>query len=155
MRNKLLLLLVSVLHKTQNQAFSRYGCAKTGMKYTKKCDAHPKLLFCLLNLLCFLMFSLLSALLDLKVPIFHLGHHRQNTRKTVNNAVKMSLVFQDIARFERFTDLNVLTLLEYLTVQCHSKLGNGCFTILFDGACFLLAVMVEGDESSQLRIAIN
>ena len=28
------------------------------------------------------------------------------------------------------------------------KPGNGCFTILFDGAYFLLAVMVEGDESS-------
>ena len=124
-----------------------------GMKYTKKCDAHPKLLFCLLNILCFLTFSLLSALLDLKVPIFHLGHHSQNTRKTVNNAVKMSQVFQDITRFERFTDLNVLTLLGYLTVQCHSKLGNRCFTILFDGACFLLAVMVEGDESSRLRMA--
>ena len=27
------------------------------------------------------------------------------------------------------------------------------FTILFDGAYILLAVMVEGDESSQLRMA--
>ena len=36
---------------------------------------------------------------------------------------------------------------------CHSKLANGCFTILFDGAYFLLAVMVEGDESSQPRVA--
>ena len=33
------------------------------------------------------------------------------------------------------------------------KLENGCFTILIDGAYFLLAVMVEGDESRQLRIA--
>ena len=32
-----------------------------------------------------------------------------------------------------------------ICAQCHSKLGNGCFTILFDGAYFLLAVMVEGD----------
>ena len=32
-------------------------------------------------------------------------------------------------------------------------LGNGCFTILFDGGYFLLAVMVEGDESSWLRMA--
>ena len=38
-------------------------------------------------------------------------------------------------------------------VQCYSKLANGCFTVLFDGAYFLLAVMVEGDESSQLRMA--
>ena len=39
--------------------------------------------------------------------------------------------------------------------QCHSKLGNGCFTIIivFNGAYFLLAVMVEGDESGQLRTA--
>ena len=33
---------------------------------------------------------------------------RQNTRKTGNNAVKMSQAFQDIAQFERFTDLNLL-----------------------------------------------
>ena len=42
-----------------------------------------------------------------------------------------------------------------ICIQCLSKLGNGCFTIiiLFDGAYFLLAVMVEGDESSRLRMA--
>ena len=40
-----------------------------------------------------------------------------------------------------------------ICVQCHSKLQNGCFTILFNDAYFLLAVMVEGDESSQLRMA--
>ena len=33
------------------------------------------------------------------------------------------------------------------------KLGNGCFTIILVGAYFLLSVMVEGDESSQLRMA--
>ena len=33
---------------------------------------------------------------------------RQNTHKTGNNAVKMSQVLQDIALFERFTDLNLL-----------------------------------------------
>ena len=26
-----------------------------------------------------------------------------------------------------------------ICIQCHSKLGNGCFTILFNGAYFLLA----------------
>ena len=41
-----------------------------------------------------------------------------------------------------------------ICVQCHSKLGNRCFTISFDTAYFLLAVMVEGDERSQLRMAI-
>ena len=34
-----------------------------------------------------------------------------------------------------------------ICVQCHSKLENGCFTILFDAAYFLLAIMAEGDES--------
>ena len=33
---------------------------------------------------------------------------RQNTGKTGNNAVEMSQAFQDIARFERFTDINLL-----------------------------------------------
>ena len=32
----------------------------------------------------------------------------QNTLKTVNNAIKMSQAFKDIARFERFTDLKLL-----------------------------------------------
>ena len=40
-----------------------------------------------------------------------------------------------------------------MCVQSHSRLGNGCITFLFNGAYFLLAVMVEGDESSQLRMA--
>ena len=44
-----------------------------------------------------------------------------------------------------FKDLNLF--------MCHSKLRNGCFTILFDGAYFLLAVILEGDESSRLRMA--
>ena len=33
---------------------------------------------------------------------------RQNTRKTGNNAVEMSQALQDIAQFERVTDLNLL-----------------------------------------------
>ena len=33
---------------------------------------------------------------------------RQYTEKTWNNAIKMSEAFQDIACFERFTDLNLL-----------------------------------------------
>ena len=71
----------------------------------------------------------------------------QNTRKTGNNAVEMSQAFHDIARFECFTDVNLYK----IYVQSHSKLGNGCFTILFDSAYFLLVVMLEGDESSRLR----
>ena len=68
----------------------------------------------------------------------------QNTHKAESNAVKMSQAFHDITQFERFTDI---------CLEGHSKLGNGCFTILFEGAYFLLAVMVEGYESSQLRMA--
>ena len=37
----------------------------------------------------------------------------------------------------------------WICVHCHSKVGNGCFTVLLDGAYFLLAVMVEGCESSR------
>ena len=40
-----------------------------------------------------------------------------------------------------------------ICVQRHSKLGNACFTILFNSAYFSRAVMVEGDESSRLREA--
>ena len=61
---------------------------------------------------------------------------RQNTHNTGNNAIEMSQVFH-----KHFTD------------QCHLKLENGCFTVLIDGAYFLLAVMVEGDESRRLRMA--
>ena len=60
----------------------------------------------------------------------------QNTWKTGNNAAEMSQVCHDITRFEHFTDLNL-----FLSVQCHSKLGNVSFTILFVGAYFLLAVI--------------
>ena len=53
-KNKILSLLVCVLHKTRNKTFSRRSRAKRGKKCTKKCDARAKLLFCLLNLLFFL-----------------------------------------------------------------------------------------------------
>ena len=61
----------------------------------------------------------------------------------LGTAIEMSQVFHDIALFERVTPC----------LYMHSKLGSGCFTILFHGAYFLLAVMVEGDKSSQLRVA--
>ena len=67
-RNKISPLLVCVLHKTRNQAFSRRSRAKTGKKCTKKRDARAKLLFCSLNQLFFFTFSLLSASVDLKLP---------------------------------------------------------------------------------------
>ena len=37
-----------------------------------------------------------------RMPLF-----RRNTRKTGNNAIKMSQAFHDITWFERFTDLNL------------------------------------------------
>ena len=74
---------------------------------------------------------------------------RQNTRKTSARlgtmTFEMSQAFHDIARFERFTDLNLF--------KYAFKTGNRCFAILFNGAYFLLAFMVEGDESSRLRMA--
>ena len=66
-RNKISSLLVYVLHKPQNLAFSRRSHAKTGKKCTKKRDARAKLLFCSLNQLIFFMFTLPSAPLDLKL----------------------------------------------------------------------------------------
>ena len=66
---------------------------------------------------------------------------RQNTHKTENNVIKIFQVFHDNTCLERITDLKLLC------VQCHSKLGNRCFTIiLLKGAYFLLALMAEGDE---------
>ena len=47
-RNKISSLLVSVLQKTRNWAFSSRSRAKTAKKCTKKCDARAELLFCLL-----------------------------------------------------------------------------------------------------------
>ena len=48
-RNKISSLLVYVLHKTRNLAFSRRSREKTAKKCTKKCAARAKLLFCLLT----------------------------------------------------------------------------------------------------------
>ena len=71
----------------------------------------------------------------------------QNTRKTGNNAVKMSQVFLSMAQFERFAVLNLFKYV-FNVIQNWETV-----TMLFDGAYFLLAVMVEGDESSWLRMA--
>ena len=50
-REWILLLLVYVLHKTWNLAFSRVVVQLTAKKCTKKRDARAKLLFCLVKLL--------------------------------------------------------------------------------------------------------
>ena len=77
---------------------------------------------------------------------------RQNTLKTGNNAVEMSQAFHDIARFERFIDLNLFKC-AFNNCNVIQNQEIRCFTALFDGAYFLLAVMVERDESSRLRMA--
>ena len=70
---------------------------------------------------------------------------RQNTRKTGNNAVEMSQAFNDIALFERFTDLN---LFKY-TFNVTENALQFCSIVLI----LLIAVMVKGDGSGRLRIA--
>ena len=62
----------------------------------------------------------------------------------------MSQAFHDIAWFKHFTDLN---LLEHAFNVIQNWQTDALQFNLFDGAYFLLAVMVEGDESSQLRVA--
>ena len=58
---------------------------------------------------------------------------RRNTRKTGNNAGKMSVVFLSMAQFERFTDLNlfkyafnVIQNWEMVTLQCYSMVLIFC-----------------------------
>ena len=63
----------------------------------------------------------------------------------------MSQAFQKIARFEHFTDLNLFQFKYSFNVIQNWE--TNALQILFDAAHFLLAVMVEEDESSQLRMA--
>ena len=76
---------------------------------------------------------------------------RQNTCKTGNNAVDMSQAFQKIALFEHFTDLNLFKLKYSFNVIQNWE--TNALQILFDATYFLLTVVVEEDESSQLRMA--
>ena len=73
----------------------------------------------------------------------------QNTRKTGNNAGEMCQVFQDITRFENFTDLNLFKY-SFNVIQ---NWETNVLQFYSMGLLFLLAVMVEGGESSQLRMA--
>ena len=73
---------------------------------------------------------------------------RQNTQKTGNNALEMSQAFHNITQFERFTDLNLF--------KCAFNIiqnERDALQFYFDGAYFLLQVMVEEHESSQLGMA--
>ena len=72
-----------------------------------------------------------------------------NTRNTGHNAIKMSQAFHDIARFKRFTQLNQFNV--------HSMSFTGTrmlYNILFVGAYFSIAVIVDGDESSLQRLLL-
>ena len=73
----------------------------------------------------------------------------QNTRKTGNNAGEMCQAFHDIARFENFTDLNLFKY-SFNVIQ---NWETNVLQFYSMGLIFLLAVMVEGGESSQLRMA--
>ena len=79
-----------------------------------------------------------------------MSEYIENTLKTGSNAIKMSQAFHDIAWFKCFTDLNLLE--NAFNVIQNWQMDALQFN-LFNGAFFLLAVMVEGDESSQLRVA--
>ena len=61
----------------------------------------------------------------------------------------MFQVFHDITRFKRFTDLNLFKCV-FHDIQ---NWKTGSLQLYFDGAYFLLQVMVEGHESSRLRMA--
>ena len=76
----------------------------------------------------------------------------QNTCKTGKNAVEMSYAFHNIARFKHITDVN---LFKKFIRSMSFKTGKRMLhkSILFHAAYFLLAVMVEEDESSRLRMA--
>ena len=73
---------------------------------------------------------------------------RQNTRKTGNNAIEMSQALHCIARFERFTDLNLFK-------WTFSVIQNWYADALqyYSMVVFLLAIIGEGGESSRLRMA--
>ena len=72
---------------------------------------------------------------------------RRNTHKTGNYAVEMSQAFHNIAQFEWFTDLN---LFKYAFNIIQNQEMDALHFIRW--CVFLLAVMVEGDESSRLRM---
>ena len=73
----------------------------------------------------------------------------QNTRKTGNNAGEMCQATHDITRFENFTDLNLFKY-SFNVIQ---NWETNVLQFYSMELIFLLAVMVEGGESSQLRMA--
>ena len=73
----------------------------------------------------------------------------QNTGKTANNAIEMSIVFHNITWFKHFTNLN---LFKYVFNVIQDRETNAKYNF-FQWCLFFVAVAVEGDESSWLRMA--
>ena len=73
----------------------------------------------------------------------------QNTCKTGNNAVEMSQAFHNITQFECFTDVNLFKYSFDVIQTWEMDVLQFYLMVLI----FLLAVMVEGGESSRLRMA--
>ena len=73
----------------------------------------------------------------------------QNTRKTGNNAIEMSQALHYIARFERFTDLNLFQWTFSVIHNWNADALQYYWMVVF----FLLAIIGEGGESSRLRMA--
>ena len=76
--------------------------------------------------------------------------HQLNTRKAENNAIEMSQAFHDITWFKHFTDLN---LFKYAFNVIQDWEMDALFFFSMVLINFLLAVEVERDESSWLRMA--
>ena len=74
----------------------------------------------------------------------------QNTCKTGNNAIEMSQAFCDLARFERFTDLNLFKY-AFNIIQTGKLMLYKFYSMVL--IFCQQTVLVEGDESSQLSMA--
>ena len=70
-------------------------------------------------------------------------------QNTGNNAVEMSRAFHNITQFECFTDLNLFKYSFDVIQTWEMDVLQFYLMVLI----FLLAVMVEGGESSRLRMA--
>ena len=71
---------------------------------------------------------------------------REEIRAPLKTPAWESKEFHDVVRFERFTNLNLIKY-AFNVIQ---NWKTDALRILFNSTYFLLAVMVEGDESSRL-----
>ena len=77
---------------------------------------------------------------------------RQNTRKTGNNVIEMLQTLHYMAQFKRFTGQG-LNLFEYAFNFIQNWERKRMLYNFIRRCLFFLAVMAEGDESSQVRMA--